>query len=207
MGRTRMVFVTILVLCSFIFNGYADSQPELDVPGLTIGEIKTAGNRIVSNAQIVSKLRSREGQMFDSVTADEDAKRIAELNGVDYCYYNTVIVDNKIQLTFVVVEQNLVRSIKFIGNKKYKSGKLKKKLDFKLADYLDLIKAQEGVKNIVEFYKKKGFAFAVVSLDRYRLDEGAVVYRITEGPRVKVQSVKFAGNTALKTKNLKNKTL
>ena len=99
-----------------------------------IGSIRIVGNRTISNEQIRDKVRSRVGELFDSATADGDAKRIAELPGVEHSYYNIAVVDGKIQLTFVVVERNIVRSIDFVGNRKYKAKTLRKKTGFKRGD-------------------------------------------------------------------------
>ena len=170
---------------------------------LPIGSISTAGNVSISSEKILSKVRSRVGQQFDAATAAEDAKRIAELAGVEYSYYNTAVVDEKIQLTFVVVERNIVRSIVFTGNRKYKAKTLEGKLAFKKADYLEPVMAEAGRTAIAEFYQKKGFAFAQVRLDTEKLSAGEVIYTIDEGPRVKIAAVKFSGNNALKTKSLK----
>jgi outer membrane protein insertion porin family len=170
---------------------------------MTIGSISTAGNVSISSDKILSKVRSRVGQQFDAAIAAEDAKRIAELAGVEYSYYNTAVVDEKIQLTFVVVERNIVRSIVFIGNRKYKAKTLQGKLAFKKTDYLELVMAEAGRTAIAEFYQKKGFAFAQVSLDTEKLSTGNVIYTIDEGPRVRMAAVRFSGNKALKTKSLK----
>ena len=75
---------------------------------LSIGSILTAGARSISGTEILSRVRSRVGELFDPAVAAQDAKRIAELGGVEYSYYNTSVVDNKIKLTFVVVEKNIV---------------------------------------------------------------------------------------------------
>jgi len=184
----------LLLLTSSAFS--ADNQ-------LPIGSISTAGNVSISSAEILSKVRSRVGQLFNPAAAAEDAKHIAELAGVEYSYYNTAIVDEEIQLTFVVVERNIVRSIVFIGNRKYKAKPLKGKLAFKKADYLEPVMAEAGRGAIAEFYQEKGFAFAQVSLDTEKLSSGNVIYTIDEGPRVKIAAVRFSGNDALKTKSLK----
>ncbi len=177
---------------------------------LEIGSIETAGNRSISSIRILSKVHSRVGQLFDPTTAAEDAKRIAELSGVEYSYYNTAIVENKIQLTFVVVERNIVRSIVFVGNRKYKTKTLRKKLGIRIADYLDTISVESAAKTLIEFYLKKGFAFVQVRLDSEQLPRGKLIYTIDEGPRVKIKSVKFSvsspvdsGNSAIKTGVLK----
>lgn len=171
---------------------------------LAIGRIITAGNVSINSDKILSKVRSRVGQQFDAATVEEDAKRIAELPGVEYSYYNTAVVDEKIQLTFVVVERNIVRSIVFEGNRKYRSKTLVGKLAFKKADYLEPVTAEAGRETIAEFYRSKGFAFAQVSLDTEKLSTGNVIYTIDEGPKVKIAAVKFSGNKALKTKSLRD---
>ncbi len=168
-----------------------------------IGSISTAGNVSISSDKILAKVRSRIGQQFDAATAAEDAKRIAELPGVEYSYYNTAVVDEKIQLTFVIVERNIIRSIVFTGNHKYKAKTLEKKLGFKKTDYLEPVVAEAGRAAIAEFYRKKGFAFAQVSLDTEKLSAGNVIYTIDEGPQVKIAAVRFSGNKALKTGSLK----
>jgi outer membrane protein assembly factor BamA len=171
---------------------------------MPIGNISTAGNVSIGSDKILSKVRSRAGQQFDAATAAEDAKRIAELPGVEYSYYNTAVVDEKIQLTFIVVERNIVRSITFKGNHKYNAKTLQGKLGFKKADYLEPAVAEAGRTAIAEFYRKKGFAFAQVSLDAEKLSTGNVIYTIDEGPRVKIAAVRFSGNKALKTRQLKD---
>jgi outer membrane protein insertion porin family len=151
----------------------------------------------------VAEVRSRVGQFFDPATAAEDARRIAELSGVEYSYYNTAMVDGKVQLTFVVVERNIVRSIYFVGNRKYKDKTLREKLDFKTGEYLDPIRAQSAIGILTEFYYKKGFLFVQVTLDVAKLDRGEVIYSIDEGPRVKIDALKFNGNKVIKTKALR----
>ncbi len=168
-----------------------------------IGSIGTTGNVSISSDEILSKVRSRVGQRFNEATANEDVKRIAELPGVEYSYYNTAVVDEKIRLTFVVVERNIVRSIVFTGNRRYISKKLLKKLAFKKADYLEPAMAEAGRVSIADFYRQKGYAFARVSLDTEKLSRGDVIYTVDEGPRVKIAAVKFSGNKALKTRLLK----
>jgi outer membrane protein assembly complex protein YaeT len=88
--------------------------------------------------------------------------------------------------------------------------KLKEKLGFKVGDYLDPVLAQTYTTTIVEFYRKNGFPYTEVSLDTSKLSVGKLVYKVKEGPRVRIVAVKFSGNSALKTgelrKTIKTKT-
>jgi outer membrane protein assembly factor BamA len=193
----------LLITPSLLLSQEEAAAPSADKKML-IGGISVAGNVSISSDAVLSKVRSRVGQQFDAAVAAEDAKRIAEIPGVEYSYYNTAVVDDKVRLTFVVVERNIVRSIVFAGNRKYRSKTLTKKLPFKKTDYLEPAVTEAGRAAIVEFYKNKGFAFVQVSLDTEKLSTGNVIYTIDEGPKVKIAEVRFSGNSALKTRSLRD---
>jgi outer membrane protein insertion porin family len=182
----------------------AEEDVEAAKQGLIIGRIQTVGNKSITDAQILSRARSRVGDVFKPATAAEDIKRIARLEGVKYAYYNTETVDGKVQLTYVIVEKNLVRSVAFTGNNKYKTNTLAKQLHFKKGDYLDPILAEADRISLIEFYQKKGFHFVRVTLNKAKLDKGQLFYTIDEGPRVKIGAVNFNGNNSIKTGKLKN---
>ncbi len=191
-----VVFVSALLLCGAVVFGDAVQES-------IISSIQTAGNRGIETSEILSRVHSRAGDVFDESIAVEDAKRIAELEGVEYSYYNKVVVDGKVELTFVVVERNIVRSIAFVGNKKYRGTTLLGKLGFKVGDHLDPIAIESGKVELVEFYHKKGYALVEVVLDSTELDKGKLSYVVKEGPRVRIKSVKFIGNEVIKTKALR----
>jgi outer membrane protein insertion porin family len=100
--------------------------------------------------------------------------------------------------------RNIIKSIEFVGNDSIKDKTLKKKLDFKVGDYLDSILASSGRIILSDYYRKKGFADVQVTLDSTELSAGRVVYDIVEGPRLRIRSVKFKGNKIIQTGKLKN---
>ena len=192
-----LLFVFFLGLASALF-----AAEKLD--GITISQIKTAGNVSVKAIEILSKTRLRQGENFNSAVANKDAKRIAEISGVEYAYYNTVKNnDGNVVLTYVVVEKNLVRQIQYIGNNKIKSSILTKKAGLQRGDYLDIFLARSGVDKIKTYYLKKGYNFVEVSFDDSQIKNGKVIYLINEGPRVRLKKISFSGNDAIKRKTLK----
>lgn len=200
MGKTCKYYVSgIFLICCIWLVAYCDVQQN----GNRIGSIKITGNHGVSNNEILSKVHSRVGEFFDQEVAKEDARRIAELSGVEYSFYNTVVVDGKIQLTFVVGERNIIRSIGFEGNHKYKDKKLRAKTGLKVGDYLDAVVVQSAKETLTDFYLKKGFAFVEIILADESLISGELDFTVTEGPRVKIESVRITGNDKIKTAELK----
>lgn len=135
---------------------------------LVIVALRVEGNVSIKPAEILAKVRTRQGEPFGPSVAAEDTKRIAELMAVEYCYYNTKPVEGGLELTFVVVEKNIIRSIDFNGNKAFSRKKLTGKLGFKVGDYLDPVLAATYTTTIADFYRKNGFPYVEVSLDSIR---------------------------------------
>jgi outer membrane protein insertion porin family len=169
---------------------------------MIVASVEVTGNQNTTVEQILSKTRTRAGDVFSEETAAQDVKRIAELGAIDYAYYNRVVVDGRIKLTYVVVEKPLVRAIKFIGNKEFWTSTLKGKLDFKRGDYMNRFLVETGKDSLLKFYHEKGFAFVKIDIDPQDLAVGVVTYKIDEGPRVKVKAVEFVGNKDLKSGEL-----
>jgi outer membrane protein assembly factor BamA len=200
-GAVWLAFVLVVV----IYSGYClgqDAGTVSGAEGLRIGSIKTKGNVTIGTAKILATVRARVGQSFNTASATEDAQRIAKIDGVEYAYYNTAVAEGAVELTFVVVEKNLVRQLIFNGNKQISSDKLAKEPAFKMGDYLDLFLVRDGLGRMLELYHKRGHAFVEISLDEDKLSLGQVVYNIKEGPRVKVRQVEFEGNESIRNKEL-----
>jgi len=167
-----------------------------------IRSVEITGQTTVTRAQIFSAIRARVGQLFSKQTAIEDAARIARLEGVESSYYTIVEADGQIELTYVVVEKQLVRELVFNGNKKISDAKLTKELSFKLGDHLDILAARAGLDAMKKLYLQKGYAWATVSLDEAGLIIGRVEYTIDEGDRPKIASIKFKNNRVMGDKEL-----
>ncbi|MCJ7729106.1 MAG: hypothetical protein MUO27_04410, partial [Sedimentisphaerales bacterium] len=99
-----LLFSKIFAVCCLLLIGDSAFSSDSNEPELPIGSIEVVGVRSVASTLVLSEVRSRVGELFDAQTAAADARRIAELPGVENSYYNTAVVDGKIKLTFVVVE-------------------------------------------------------------------------------------------------------
>mgnify|MGYP006285240519 CR=1 FL=1 len=96
-----------------------------------------------------------------------------------------------------------VREIVFVGNYTFSDKELAKKIGFSVGDYLDPILAETGRRTIMDYYQKKGFPYAKVTLNSVALSEGKVIYIIEQGPRVRIRSITFKGNEKIETGDLR----
>ena len=178
------------------------AEPE-DYSGLAISRVEVAGNISIETSAALSRIRARAGDEFDADEAADDVDRLAKMPGVEYSYYNAQAVDGEVVLTFVIVEKNIIRSIQFKGGKKIKSGKLTRKLGYKVGDYLDPAMVRDGVETLKQYYLEKGYPFVEAELDESRLSYGELIFMIQPGPRVRINSVKFSGNNTAADSDLK----
>jgi outer membrane protein insertion porin family len=95
-----------------------------------------------------------------------------------------------------------IKSIQFENNRKYKAKTLLKKLGFGVGEYLDRVLVESGRTALADFYRSKGYPYVEIMLNRKKLDEGQVVYAVVPGPRIRITSVTFEGNHAIKTSDL-----
>lgn len=91
----------------------------------------------------------------------------------------------------------IIKSIEFEGNRRFKDHVLRQRLGFELGDPLDAFLAEGGRLTIEEVYRKVGYAFVSVSLDRDQMARGHLLYRIEEGTRIQIESVSFVGNEVM----------
>ena len=97
----------------------------------------------------------------------------------------------------------IIKSIEFEGNRKFKDHVLRERLGFELGDRLDPFLAEGGRLTIAEVYRKIGYPSVEVSLDRERLEEGHLLYAIEEGPSVQIGDIDFVGNDRFRNGTLK----
>ncbi len=128
------------------------------------------------------------------------------LSGLALAKESGANVDQKTQTAKPALESRVtvIKGIEFQNNRKYKSKTLLKKLGFAVGEYLDPVLAESGRIAIEEFYRSKGYPYVVVTINRKKLSQGKIVYTIIEGLRIRIRSVKFEGNRAIKTSDLEN---
>jgi len=98
-----------------------------------ISAIRVEGNVSLKESEILARVRSKTGDVFNPEIATEDKKRIAGLKGAGILAIIHQAVNGKIELTYVIAEKNLIRAIEFTGNKAFSESKLKEKLGLRSA--------------------------------------------------------------------------
>ncbi len=168
-------------------------------PGkLVVEDVVPQGNHQVSAQRIMGLIKTRPGVEYQQETVNEDVRQL----------YNTRLFANvkvqtqptgpgKIKVYFLVAEfPSVIQDIVYQGAKHIKPDELETLTGLRKGMPLNPIANQVAKQAILRRYYEKGRMFAGVELlEGDKPGDTRVVFQITEGPVVKVKSIKFEGIT------------
>jgi outer membrane protein insertion porin family len=158
-------------------------------------EVRVQGNKQLSANAVLIHVKTRPGQPFSEDVVKADERRLLETGRFDSVVATRTQTDKGVLVVFTVVERPLVARLIFQGNKAIKRSELVKELTFGEGGPLSAFSVESGRQALLNKYKSSGYHFASVTVDKAALDaQRAVIYRIVEGPKVRVRKIRFEGN-------------
>ncbi len=177
----------------------------------TVGEvnIEFEGVSAVSEQYVRNNLRVKAGQDLDR---DEIDQSIRTLYGTGLFEFIDVQLERVqpgvVNITFLVRPRFRVELISFVGNSRVTGNRLLKEMQTQPESFLDELQVKNDVDALKEFYIKKGFSDVEIDYEvaRDKLRGTArLTITIDEGRKVRIAKVKFEGNEAFATGELRNK--
>lgn len=173
--------------------------------GLPIARVEVTGNTRTDAKVILDQVRSQAGQNYRHAAVDQDVRTIAALERFITVRAEIVpTTESRVVVRFVVQERAVVTGVEIVGNHKKNDEKIREVTSVHPGMGVDPFVIATDIKAIEELYRKDGYNFAKVEVDKKALeDQGIVRYRIQEGPRCRIAQVKFDGNEHMKSYYLK----
>ncbi|MCK4341332.1 MAG: outer membrane protein assembly factor BamA [Phycisphaerae bacterium] len=208
-GAFRGWFTPLLLVCGvavlFMCAADAVAQEAQATEGMQIKRVEINGLTSISEAYLRRIIKTRAGQPFVRRDVEEDVRELLRSRKFIAAFANTRVEDGEAVVIFTVQEKPEVVSVEIEGNKKFDDAQLYELTPVAGAP-LDRYEISRARDDIEQKYKEAGYYYVEVTLDERALaQEGRVVYRITEGPRVKVRHLRFEGNRAYGDRRLKTK--
>lgn len=173
--------------------------------GMLIRRVEVEGLSSISEAYVRgSVLRTRPGQPLSRRQVEEDVRELLRSRKFINAFANTYVEDGEAVVVFTVQEKPEILSVELIGNKKFSDAELYE-LTPVAGRPLDMYEVNRARQDIMQRYQEAGYYYVEVELDPRALQEGRVVYRITEGPRVKVRDIIFEGRRSIGRLSLRTK--
>jgi outer membrane protein insertion porin family len=186
-------------------TGNTSSEPTYRVGTVTVKFVGTAN----VNEQVVrANMQVHEGGDFDDSLLDRDIRNLYTTGLFEFIQIKREAVDeHTYNLVVEVTPKFRVLSVRFDGNKKVSKIRLEKETKTKPNTALDERQVKEDSEKLRDYYQKEGYNQVSVTykIERDRATGfGSVVFRIIEGPRVKIRKIRFVGNAHIKAKELRS---
>jgi len=188
------------LLAAFPLRAVAQDQP-------LVTQIDVVGAHKVDEATVRFKLKSRVGDRYSPDVVREDLKALYSLGFFEDIVVRADIFEGGLRLSFVLYEKPSIESIKFVGNKKLSTDKVKAKVDLVEGGVIPPGALAKNVEKIRLFYEEESYYRARVEASEERISpqEVAVTFNIVEGDKFDVSEIRIVGNVALTAKQIKSK--
>jgi outer membrane protein insertion porin family len=197
--------MSLLILLSLAFLPFQVCRGgESQAPRIRAIEVK--GNKKVETSTIQFYIRTRVGDEFSVTRIREDILRIYRLGFFKDVQVDVEEFEGGLRVTFIVVEEPLVRNIIITGTQAIKREEVEGKLALKANAVLNRNQVRDSLDKIKQLYQEKGYYFAEAEAIYTEAgpDEIDLTIRITEGHKILIKRITFVGNRAAEAWELKN---
>lgn len=174
--------------------------------GLPIAAIEIAGNRNVSEEDILAYLRERVGSAFAPDILAQDVRELWDSGFFDDVEVDLAQDDAGVTLRFLVRERPRILRVEFEGNDKIEDKDLTEAIEVKADSILSPPAIGRSVQKIRDLYAEKGYFLADVTSEVVpkKLNEVVVTFTVTEHSQVTVKRVTFIGNEHIEDSELRS---
>ena len=201
----RSVLVALVVIAAATQTTHGQG---IDATGRPVAEIRLEGLDQVEPQLVLNSIRTTRGQPYDPAVVSADVERLTHLSK----FANVQVriepqADGSLVVVYVLTEQRLITDVQIVGNKQHlPDQKLLGAARVSTGDPADPYLIDRARKQIVATYREAGYFDTSVSIDQRLLeDTGILLFRVVEGPRLRVRTIHFEGNRAFTAKQLASK--
>lgn len=169
-----------------------------------IGRVTINGLSRVSEQEVRTNIRVAPGQPYDPVAIRDDVNTLYRLGQFKtVSAQGRVEADGTVSLTYVVLEQALISTVQTVGNKVVTDQELRAVIPLFANAPRDDFLVEQSIRDIKNLYRTRGHYLVDVQIDESRLqEEGILIFKIIEGPRVRVRALEFEGLNSFKPQEL-----
>jgi outer membrane protein assembly complex protein YaeT len=208
--QSRLVAIAAFAATSLLMGllqaGPGDPQP-VETEGRIIDRVDFEGLKTVAPGYAQGVARIAPGSKWDRDEIAGACARLAATGKFEGAPYAEAREEGeRLIVVFVVRERPFITQVDFVGNAKFKASELLKDTQLSAGSPINEFLLSEAKRAIERKYREAGYAHATVEIDRQVLaDEQRVLFRVSEGPRVKIRKIVFEGNAAFSDRRLSSK--
>lgn len=200
-----------LLLATVVLLGLAQSlvaQTVRDIDeGLIdrpISAITFEGIERVDRQLIANNIRAAVGDPFDPTIVRSDVSRLYQLGRFRFVTARAELLqDGSVHVIYEFQEQPSILEIQVVGNSLISDQELLQLVPLVRGGPRDDYLIQSAVRAMEEKYRQRGHYLVSVEFDDDELEEsGILLFRVIEGPRVRIRAIEYHGNEAFHDRQL-----
>ena len=198
----RRAPVRAILACLLLLAGTVCGQPvdegEPDLVDRPISEIRVEGLKRVPQQLIRNQLRSAVGDPYNAQIVKGDVAllyRLGEFESIEAVV--EPLDDGSVLLVYRLAEAAIIAEVQVVGNTVISDQDLLAAARVTRGLPRDDFRIDKAKRAIEALYRERGHYLTTVTVDESELDEtGVLLFRVIEGPRVRVKAIEFDGNHA-----------
>lgn len=207
------LFLFVLSPFQYVADSYAQQENNPEDKGIIekfegkeILQVNVSGNRRIEEEVITRNLSIKTGDTYSEELIRENIRLIYNLNYFDQINVRAEQKEDGLILDFVVQEKPVVIDLRISGNDDIKEERILESITVKEGRIIDINQVEESRKSILNLYSQNGFVGNSVDYEIEPKGEGTVsiLYRISEGGKAYIKSVKLSGNNNVESDDIKD---
>ncbi len=207
-NRLRQLFLWLIIGGGWAAGILASTPVHgqgLDLRDRPVSDVRISGLVQVSEQLVRNQIRIRPGEPYNPRTVEQDIVRITHLGG-----FNAVNArvepqaDGTVILTYVVEEQALIADVQVVGNKKLTDQELLGMALLRPNDPMDPFLIEKAIQTMKDAYERAGYFLVDINVDQEVREQNILLFKVREGPRVRIKAFRFEGNDAFTVKQIKS---
>lgn len=213
----RPILPAVILLCAVLGEPTATHAQRLvpppppangvaTAPVVRAIEVQFAGASTVSKEKILANMRTRVGRQYSEQAVEEDIRNLYATGNISNVRIFGEPVKDGVKVIVVVQSKGQISEVTLTGVQQLKETRVRKEISAKPGDTLNETTLQADKEKILKYYADKGFTEVDVTYKTQvneKLGTARVAFTVNEGGKTVIRSVTFAGNSALKTSELR----
>lgn len=200
----RTLFPVLAVSLALIWSALAQAPQSAPATAPIVRQIDVqyAGSGAIAKEKILANMRTRVGKPYSELAVEEDIRNLYNTGNISNVRIFGEPMTDGVKVIVVVQAKAQVSEVVIQGASQLKESRLRKEITVKPKDTLNESAVEQDRQKLADYYSNKGFTEATVTVKTEvdeKLGTARVVFSIDEGGKTAIRSVKFEGNSVLKS--------
>ncbi len=161
-----------------------------------ISEVVVVGNENISKEAVLTVIALKPGDKFTEEAVQEAKKAIQSMGNFERVIVGSETTDSGVRVLFTVVENPMIKEIKFSGNSAISSEKLRSLMRTSVGNVLNTNTLERDAEAIRNHYKQEGYIADITEELGIDPDTGVLSIPVLENV---VESIEVSGNKKTRT--------